>query len=171
MRNSSQTPRRDGSILVPAALDRFGPFAPGVFRANPAPISLPKYSEDYNHRELDGHRFWKHTYRVAPIEWVLLLTWRARSGDCEMGFRRALTTSESLHRARASTAISAKNSVRRCDSKSITRWTSAQKFWIICAGSHTIYCVPAAELFLVLRGEAHETTNRTASNLPCKLGN
>jgi hypothetical protein len=32
-------------------------------------------------------------------------------------------------------------------SKSIARWTIAQKFWIIGAGSHTVYCVPAAELF------------------------
>jgi hypothetical protein len=32
-------------------------------------------------------------------------------------------------------------------SGSIARWTIAQKFWIIGAGSHTIYCVPVAELF------------------------
>jgi hypothetical protein len=31
--------------------------------------------------------------------------------------------------------------------KSIPRWTIAQKFWIISAGSHTVYFVPAAELF------------------------
>jgi hypothetical protein len=31
--------------------------------------------------------------------------------------------------------------------RSIARWTIAQKFWIISAGSHTVYFVPAAELF------------------------
>jgi hypothetical protein len=28
----------------------------------------------------------------------------------------------------------------------------------------------SGRIILVLRGEAHEKTNRTASNLPCKLG-
>src|ERR1700712_4263637 len=85
------------------------------FWQNPASLHLANYSADYNHRELDGHRFWEHTYRLAPVEWVLLLTLPSPSEGPRNGISRRLTTSESLHHASSSTVISMRNSARRCD--------------------------------------------------------
>ena len=84
------------------------------FWQNPASLHLANYLADHNHRELDGHRFWEHTYHLAPAEWVLLLTLPSSPRGREMDCERGPTTSGSLHHASSSTVISTGNSARRC---------------------------------------------------------
>lgn len=115
---------------------------------NPTLLHVANYSPDHNHRELDGHSFWKHTYRLAPVEWVLLRTLPTRPVRCQIALDRASDNLRELAtRAHLKRHIRKEQRVTMRFPNRWRRWTIAQKFWIISTGSHTVYCVLAAELF------------------------
>jgi len=138
---------RTGGILIPALLATFCHWCPGQIYQNPVSLHLANYSTNHNHREFNGPQTLE-AYLLAGV-WALgtntdlpeRLQALKRHFRFSSGLRQ-LVPGERLNRH-----ILENTAGLDAIFRSIARWTIAQKFWIISAGSHTVYFVPAAELF------------------------
>jgi hypothetical protein len=128
-------------------VDYVQPLAPGANYQNPARLHLANYTTNYNHRGFNGPQ---NLGAYLLLQGWTLGTFTDSRRGCgleKLHFRLVCGHPGRLCPANGATVIFGKIQQLRPGFQINARWTIVQKFGIIGAGSHTDYCVPAAELF------------------------